>query len=90
MAKKVTQEDILEINRQFLKCGTYAATSRATGFSASTVKKYIIKDFIDPDTIEKKEFSSTIYPIEAIEVVWDLLTDDEQEEIEELWGEISL
>ena len=42
MANKVTQENIIEMNEIYLKVGTYAETARRTGFSASTVKKYII------------------------------------------------
>ena len=38
--KIITQDDIKEINRQYKKLGTYAATARATGFSPGTIKKY--------------------------------------------------
>jgi DNA invertase Pin-like site-specific DNA recombinase len=91
MVNKVTQEDILNINRLYLKYKTYAETARQCGFSAGTVKKYIIKDFIDPDTVEKKEFSSTILPVKKIEINWNLtLSKEEDKEIKELWKEISL
>ena len=42
MANKVTNEDILRINEIYYKTHTYAETARQTGFSASTVKKYVI------------------------------------------------
>lgn len=90
MSRKVTNDDILKINRLYSKNHNYSQTARETGFSAGTVKKYIMKDFVDPDTLETKPFSSVIRPIEQIEVVWDLLTEDEQDEIEELWREISI
>ena len=90
MAHKITNEDILNINRAYLKCKTYAGAARETGFSAGTVKKYVVKDFVDPAALEIKKFSSVIRPIEQIEMVWDLLTDDEQDEIEELWREIAI
>lgn len=90
MAKKVTQEDILNMNRIYLKYGTYSQTARETGFSPSTVKRYIQSNFVDPDTIKIKKFDSVIRPIKSVEVIWDLLTEDEQDEIEELWREISI
>lgn len=91
MARKVTQDDILNINRIYLRTGTYAATARETGFSASTVKRYIVNDFVDPEAIEKKEFTGQILPINEIEIVLDLrLAANEEEEIKELWKEISL
>ena len=90
MARKITTEDILNINRAYKRIGTYNGTAKELGFSPSTIKKYVVNDFIDPDTLEEKKFSSVIRPIEQIEMVWDLLTDDEQDEIEELWKEISI
>lgn len=91
MAKKITQDDILTINRLYLKYKTYAAVARETGFSAGTVKKYIVDNFIDPEEIEIKKFNSIILPIEETKIVWDLqLTTSEEEEIKELWKEISI
>ena len=92
MATKITQEDILAINRAYQRIGTYAGAARELGFSAGTIKKYIVKDFIDPDTIQIKKFSSIIPKLEDMESInWNLtLTKEEQEEIEELWKEISL
>lgn len=91
MAKKITNEDILEINRAYQRIGTYSGVSRELGFSAGTVKKYIIEDFIDPDTLEEKKFSSTILPIDEIDIRWTLqLSEEEQGEIEELWKEIAI
>ena len=51
MANKVTQENIIEMNEIYLKVGTYAETARRTGFSASTVKKYIIPNYISKEAI---------------------------------------
>jgi hypothetical protein len=42
MASKVTNEDILRINEIYYKTKVYAETARQTGFSASTLKKYVI------------------------------------------------
>lgn len=41
MANKVTQKDITNFNELYLTLKTYAAVARATGFSSSTVSKYI-------------------------------------------------
>lgn len=41
MAKRVTEEDINKINEVYSKCKSYAETARLTGWSASTVKKYV-------------------------------------------------
>ena len=49
--KFVTQADIKEMNRLYLELKTYAAVARVTGFSPSTVKKYIVPDFKIPENI---------------------------------------
>ena len=38
----VTDNDKIQFNELYLQCGTYAEVARRTGFSASTVKRYII------------------------------------------------
>ena len=53
MAKKVTQDDILQMNLLYLELGTYAAVARKTGFSAGTVKKYIAENFTPPAPQQK-------------------------------------
>ena len=44
MAKRVTQEDIIKINELYLKLKNKSAVARETGFSLSTISKYIIAD----------------------------------------------
>lgn len=91
MANKVTEADKLNINRAYKRLGTYAAAARETGFSAGTVKKYVIDNFIDPDDIQLHIFSGEIKPIQEIKVKWDLrLSDNEFNEIKELWKEIAI
>lgn len=91
MATKITQDDILNINRCYARIGTYAGVARELGYSAGTIKKYVIKDFVDPDELEIKKFGSQILPIQDINFVWDLrLSNQENNEIEELWKEISI
>lgn len=51
----ITQEIIRKMNELYLEIGTYSGVSRAMGGSpsASTVKKYIIKDYISEKEAEK-------------------------------------
>ena len=46
MAKRVTPEDIIAINEAYLICKSYSATAKATGWSASTVAKYVDKNYV--------------------------------------------
>ena len=43
--KRVTIDDVIKINQAYLKHKTYAGAARETGFSPTTIKKYIIPDF---------------------------------------------
>lgn len=91
MANKITQEDIYNINCKYLEIGTYAGVARALGFSAGTVKKYILPNFKPAEELKTIPFSSLILPIEKMEMVWSLqLSEEEQKEIEKLWEEISM
>ena len=45
MAKRVTNEDILKFNEIYYRVKNYAQVARETGFSASTVRKYINKNW---------------------------------------------
>jgi hypothetical protein len=99
MARRVSVDDIRQMNEIYYKCKSYAETARQTGWSASTVRAYIDKNFspvledkirrFDPDT-EMSEFSTELF--EGIEN-WGLLcilSDEEKVEIVELWEEIAL
>ena len=99
MASKVTQEDIIKINELYIKHKTYAAVARETGFAPSTVKKYIIPDYIPQDKIEKKIFTEDQIPQEIDYSPFKGLTNwaplctltaEEKAEIKELWKEISI
>lgn len=98
MASKVTSEDILRINEIYYKTKVYAETARQTGFSASTVKKYVIPGW-QPVVIENivrfelsqiPEFDSSIF--KGVDNYGDLcvFTEREKEEIEGLWGELAV
>ena len=51
MAKRITPEDIITINETYLICKTYSATAKATGWSASTVSKYVDKNYVSKGEI---------------------------------------
>lgn len=98
MANRVTQENIIEMNEIYLKCGTYAETARRTGFSASTVKKYIIPNYISKEVIvitnpfsindvpafDKEKFINLNFSDDSLY----RMSDEEKEEIKELWKEM--
>ena len=73
MASKVTEQDKIHMNELYLKLRTYAAVARETGFSASTVKKYIIPNYISQNNIKIKKFDKKIpavfhpYPTSGLE-----------------------
>lgn len=46
MANKVKIEDIQRMNEIYYVCHNYSEVARQTGFSPSTVKKYIDKSFV--------------------------------------------
>jgi hypothetical protein len=98
MAKKITNEDIKKINEIYIKVKSYAETARQTGFSVSTVKKYIIIDYKPENEIETQKFDLKSLPefsLEEFEKVEDwgklcVLTENEKEEIKQLWGELRI
>lgn len=99
MVRRVSVEDIRKMNEIYYQCKSYAETARQTGWSSSTVRNYIDKNFspvledqihrLDPNT-EMPEFSTAMF--EGVENLGDLLTlsDEEKVEIVELWKEIVL
>ena len=100
MASKVTNEDILRINELYYKHKTYAEVARQTGFSASTVKKYVIpgwaptasENIIHFDMSQIPDFEKAVEIFRGIDNYGNLctLTDFEAEEIKELWGELAI
>lgn len=100
MASKVTNEDILRINEIYYKTHTYAETARQTGFTATTVKKYIIpgwkpvesKTIIRFDLANLPDFTSAAELFRGINNYGNLcsLTDYEREQMKGLWEEMSI
>lgn len=96
MANKVTQDDIKAFNEKYYVCHNYSQVARETGFSAGTVKKYIIPDWkpVDKNTIQRfnqplPEFDTSIFRLKN----WDKLcelSDEEKIEVKKLQEEISI
>ena len=73
MANKVTQDDIKAFNEKYYACHNYSQVARETGFSAGTVKKYIIPDWkpIDENTIQRfnqplPEFDTSVFRLKKL------------------------
>lgn len=100
MANKVTNEDILRINELYYKHKIYAEVARQTGFSASTVKKYVIPGWkpIALENIVRFNLEQLPNYEEAVKIFRGVdnygylcqLTPSETEEIKELWEELSV
>ena len=100
MANKVTNEDILRINEIYYKTKVYAETARQTGFSAGTVKKYIIpgwqpvavENMVHFDIAQLPNFEQVAEIFRGVSNYGDLcvLTTREQQEIKEMWGELAV
>ena len=92
--RRVTEEDIIQMNEAFLFCGTYSGAAKATGWSASTVKKYIISGYTSQIDAAAQESMITLPDLD--EVVANLkqmaratmLTSEEALEVTELWKEL--
>lgn len=90
--KRVGPEDIIKINEAYLACGTYSGAAAASGWSASTVKKYVIPGYKSEQKVEVVDIE--LPPIKEIADKlppwYDLtcLTPKEEQEIKLLWKEM--
>lgn len=93
----ITPEVAEKINRLYLEIGTYSGVAKKIGCAASTVKKYVIKDFIPDEKKNIKKIDIKILPVnkdyfkdlKKLETCG-LLTQEEKQNIEKLWEELSL
>lgn len=98
MAKRVATEDILQMNSLYFQYKNFAEVARQTGFSASTVRKYVDvnwKPVVNENIIRFEfnqipEFDSSIF--RGIDNYGELcvLTEREKEELKQLWAELSV
>ena len=95
---RVTSEDILCMNEIYYKTRVFAEVARQTGFSASTVRKYVdvnwkpvvSENIIRFEMEDLPEFDTTCF--KGVDNYGDLcvLTGREQEEMKELWKELAV
>ena len=100
MAKRVTNEDIINFNTIYYKTKNYSQVARETGFSASTVKKYIDKNWEPVKTENIIRFALVNLPnlfevaplFRGVENYGDLcvLSEEEKEEMKSLWEELAV
>ena len=100
MANRVTSEDILRMNEIYYKTRVFAEVARQTGFSASTVRKYVDvnwKPVVSEEIIvfsmnDIPDFKEAIKCFRGIDNYGELcvLTEQEHEEIKELWRELAV
>lgn len=96
--KKVTQEDIVRMNELYQELGSYAAVARQVGFSASTVSKYVDKNYRKVDETKIVRYKGDLPEFVVSEVsgaytnIGDfcILDEEEEEEIRQLWEEIAI
>ena len=101
MAKKVQQEDILRMVELYDQIGTYAGVAREVGFSASTVRKYVVEYLLEREMFETTEHLKVdidnVKSIEEVAENWNfksdwgdlcVLSEEELSEVKELWREL--
>lgn len=92
--RRVTEEDIIQMNEAFLLCGTYSGAAKATGWSASTVKKYIISGYTSQIDTAARESMITLPDLDMVVANLrqmahaTMLTAEEALEVVELWKEL--
>ena len=97
MARKVTTDDIKQFNELYYQHKSYAEVARITGWSSSTVSKYVDKNYtpINPDGIRKfdvrfdlPEFNTDIFLGDWSELCE--YTEEEEMEMRDFWEELSV
>ena len=95
---RVTSEDILRMNEIYYKTHVFAEVARQTGFSASTVRKYVDVNWkpVELDKIIKfdlnnlSEFDTTPFKHVSDYGAMCILDDEEIDQIRELWKELAV
>lgn len=95
---RVTSEDILHMNEIYYKTHVFAEVARQTGFSASTVRKYVDVNWkpVELDKIIKfdlnnlPEFDTTPFKHVSDYGAMCILDDEEIDQIRELWKELAV
>ena len=95
---RVTSEDILRMNKIYYQTHVFAEVARQTGFSASTVRKYVDVNWkpVELDKIIKfdlnnlPEFDTTPFKHVSDYGAMCILDDEEIDQIRELWKELAV
>lgn len=94
MAKRVTEQDIIDMNEAYLLCGTYSGVAKALGWSASTVKKYIIEGYQSKGIAGEIPSTKIFVEPAAIDEAMDYLvnhsnlsclTEQEKKDMKDIW-----
>lgn len=95
---RVTSEDILRMNEIYYKTHVFAEVARQTGFSASTVRKYVDvnwKPVVSEEIVvfnmkNIPDFKEAVKCFRGVDNYGDLcvLSEEERTEIKELWAEL--
>lgn len=100
MATRVNSEMIVQINELYKEIGTYAGVSRELGIAPSTVKKYVDPNYIPKADLvlvhvdiadvraQVEKFTFDFSDFDSSTVL--MLSEEEEEEIHELWKELSV
>ena len=95
---RVTNEDILRMNEIYYKTHVFAEVARQTGFSASTVRKYVdvnwkpveIENIIKFDLKDLPEFDTALFKNVDNYGIICILDNKEIAQIRELWKEMAV
>ena len=98
MASRVTSEDIVRMNEIYYKTHVFAEVARQTGFSASTVRKYVDTNWkpVEAENVVKFDMAQLpnfdIRAFNGLENFGELcvLSSQEKEEIMRLWKEMAI
>ena len=92
---KITEDQKLQMNILYKRLGTYAAVAREIGCAPSTVKRYIVEDFVEPEKIQQKLFVPAALPELNLSLFKEktfaelcVLSNEEKEQVRELWKEM--
>ena len=94
MARRVTEQDIIDMNEAYLLCGTYSGVAKALGWSASTVKKYIIDGYQSKGAVGEIPSTKIFIEPAAIDEAMDYLvnhsslsclTEQEKKDMKDIW-----
>lgn len=96
----ITSDKIIEINERYYLCHNYSKVARELGIAASTVKKYVNPNYVpkselkenDIDIAELRKKIESFLLTEKELSNPDILkvTDDEKEELKEVWEVLSI